>query len=458
MSDVRDILEIERAATPEVSKEAIFGIRKDVGSNKKKEKGHRRPEGMHRELYALLYSDTNRDNLPPLLPSDSGQGYKSQKAKFGVKRVRPWKWTPFLNPARNDDCKLYHWRRVCDERPYAFSKFNKESDVMKYSDSEYSEHLVAESWTREETDALFDMCKRFDLRWPVIHDRWPSHVTTRPLEDLKERYYNVTNLLKKCRNLSGPEGKIVHYDADHERRRKQQLTKLWERTPKQVEEEQQLLAELRKIEARKKEREKKTQDLQKLIQAADGPTNDLAQLRKVKHNKKKLQHHKVTKTDQPPPTLESCTGIKFPDVKASGVSLRSSRMKLPASVGQKKVKAIEQLLQELGLENNPMAVEEVCGHFNDLRSDLVLMYDLRTILLNYVFELQTLKHQYENLTPGKTLDIPESLIINTGEESPSRPRAISEMIDSVATPSTPNRKRKAALEQSNVLKKMKSRN
>lgn len=29
-------------------------------------------------------------------------------------------------------------------------------------------------------------------------------------------------------------------------------------------------------------------------------------------------------------------------------------------------------------------------------------------------------------------------MINTGEESPSRPRAISEMIDAVATPTTPN--------------------
>lgn len=48
-----------------------------------------------------------------------------------------------------------------------------------------------------------------------------------------------------------------------------------------------------------------------------------------------------------------------------------------------------------------MAVEEVCQLFNDLRSDLVLMYGLRTILLNYVFELQTLKHQCESVMPDK---------------------------------------------------------
>ena len=47
-----------------------------------------------------------------------------------------------------------------------------------------------------------------------------------------------------------------------------------------------------------------------------------------------------------------------------------------------------------------MAVEEICQHFNDLRSDLVLMYDLRTVLLNYVFEIQTLKHQFKSILPG----------------------------------------------------------
>ena len=43
------------------------------------------------------------------------------------------------------------------------------------------------------------------------------------------------------------------------------------------------------------------------------------------------------------------TAIKFPDFKASGVTLRSQRMKLPASVGQKRLKAIEQVLEELDL-------------------------------------------------------------------------------------------------------------
>lgn len=42
-------------------------------------------------------------------------------------------------------------------------------------------------------------------------------------------------------------------------------------------------------------------------------------------------------------------GIKFPDLKSSGVTVRSQRMKLPSSVGLKKIKNIEQSLQELNI-------------------------------------------------------------------------------------------------------------
>lgn len=73
MADIRDILEIERSATPEVTKVAILG---NVDKQKKKfmqstPKISKRPEGMHREVFALLYND-NKD-APPLLPTDTGK-------------------------------------------------------------------------------------------------------------------------------------------------------------------------------------------------------------------------------------------------------------------------------------------------------------------------------------------------------------------------------------------------
>lgn len=50
------------------------------------------------------------------------------KAKLGSKKVRPWKWMPFTNPARKDGAMFYHWRRVAEEgKDYPFARFNKVS-------------------------------------------------------------------------------------------------------------------------------------------------------------------------------------------------------------------------------------------------------------------------------------------------------------------------------------------
>ncbi|KAK6314445.1 hypothetical protein J4Q44_G00159040 [Coregonus suidteri] len=91
----------------------------------------------------------------------------------------------------------------------------------------------------------------------------------------------------KVRAATWTEPKIYIFDAGHERRRKEQLERPFNRTPDQVEEEEYLMQELRKIESRKKEREKKkVQDLQKLITATD--TNTEMTRVECKATKKKL--------------------------------------------------------------------------------------------------------------------------------------------------------------------------
>jgi DNA methyltransferase 1-associated protein 1 len=287
------------------------------------------------------------------------------------------------------------------------------------------------------------------------------------MECLKDRYYNVCNALAKARAPAGQEPKLKVFDAEHERKRKEQLIKLYDRTPEQVEEEQTLLNELRKIEMRKKEREKKTQDLQKLITAADNSAEARKAEQQVRTGnrpgRKKASHLQKTARDSigsvsSTPNIESA-GIKFPEVKSSGASLRSQRMKLPAAVGQKKTKAIEQLLNELNIDLHPMPTEEICQHFNELRSDMVLLYELKMALANCEYELQSLKHQFEAEQPGKTLDIPTNLLPSTTNDNKSSDgsptKKISEVIDLGSGPGTPNRKRRAAIEQVNLMKKLK---
>ncbi|XP_046361591.1 DNA methyltransferase 1-associated protein 1-like isoform X2 [Haliotis rufescens] len=495
-SDVRDILELEQAPEKEmVTKESLMydGKKKKA---KKSELTFKRPEGMHRELWGLLWTDNKYRDAPPIIPSDTNQGYKQMKAKIGSSRVRPWKWMPFTNPARKDGAIFYHYRRVADEgRDYPFARFNKSVDVPTYSDLEYQQHLHDDNWPRQETDHLFDLCKRFDLRFIIIHDRWDREkYRDRSVEDLKERYYNVCNTLSKVRAPQGSEPKVKAFDAEHERKRKQQLIKLFDRTPEQVEEEDYLIAELKKIELRKKEREKKTQDLQKLITAADSSIDSRRTERKT--TKKKVNPQQKIKEMG---TTPDSGGIKFADFKQSGVSLRSQRMKLPASIGQKKLKAIEQVLEELGIEYNPMPTEEIVHHFNELRQDIVLLYELKLALANCEYELQTLRHRMEPDGSAQPLEIDPlgtsigGMVIKTeppslppsapstpapdpgsastsvtppsgpifdpqSAESPNKQKKVLETIDVVGgAPGTPNRKRKAALEQSNILKKIKQK-
>lgn len=466
-ADVRDIMGMAPTDNT-ITKEQILGTDKKKA---KKVAGHTftRPEGMHRELYNLLYSE-NKELPCPLMPTDTSkdQGYKQMRAKLGMRRVRPWKWMPFSNPARKDGLVLHHWRRVADEgKDYPFARFNKCVEVPTYTELEYQHHLATPGWTRQETDHLMDLAQRFDTRFIVMHDRWDrNNYCDRSVEDLKERYYNIVEKLERVHggstgSAAEKEKKQFLFDADHERRRKEQLRRLYSRTPEQVEEEEMLKAELRKIEARKKERDKKTADLQKLIAQADGNTvnND-----GKKMSKKKLLANRARQEH----ALIEQAGIKFPDMKSSGVSLRSQRMKLPVSVGLKKSKAIETMVAELGLETQPIPTDDVCTEFNELRSEMVLLYELKNALATCEYDLTTLKHQYESLRPGNTLEIPEKIRVSTSSiadnalaaaNATDRKKSLADVIDVVGTSREPptNRKRKAALEQSNILKKIKKR-
>lgn len=503
-SDVRDILELDIKPDHEfVTKESLMNDSKKKKVRKPDHGTFKRPEGMARELWGLLWTDNTRDP-PPIFPTDSNQGYKQMKAKIGSSKVRPWKWMPFTNPARKDGAVFHHWRKVADEgKDYPFARFNKIVDIPVYSDLEYQQHLHDDNWTRQETDHLFDLCKRFDVRFVVIHDRWDrQRYKQRSLEDLKERYYSVCNTLTKVRAPQGAEPKIKAFDAEHERRRKTQLIKLFNRTHEQCEEEEYLLNELKKIDLRKKEREKKAQDLQKLITAADSSADTRKTERKA--TKKKLAPS-LMKFKEGGATPEP-GGIKFPDFRQSGVTLRSQRMKLPASIGQKKMKAIEQVLEELGIEFNPMPTEEIVQHFNELRQDIVLLYELKLALASCDYDQQMLRHSFDTLSPqGKgsfTLALPSPLPHQstggtttahsacTNLQPPATPVSIAEdesLISSGSPPITPNlgtigddviedlglckkksaaeidvvgtpqRKRKAAIEQVNLLKKMKQK-
>ena len=496
MSDVLDILELNRES----------GEKKIMKKKRLPEQSAKKSniKGMNREVYALLCSE-NKDSAS-LIPSDFAIGskfgfppfgYKKVKANLSLRKVIKWNWVPFTNPARKDGFQLYHWRREADKnKEYPFAKMNVVINIPSYTDQEYQELLQSNEWSKSETDHLFGLCRKYDLRFIVIQDRWDTSLyKDRTVENIKDRYYSVCDILAKHRNESTggniltmkPQGYV--FDAEHERKRKEQLKKLYNRTSEEYEEEQQLIAELRKIEQRKKEREKITQEIQKLIS-----TDSTSELRRQEQQNQTRQSNMLSRSSRKKANsqlkgsrisdvgsnsfstvnIESAS-IKFPEPKTC-VWLRSSRIKLPSSVGTKRMKAIQQLMKELKIDPHPIPTEEICRHFNDLRSDMVLLYELKLALTSLDFELQSLKHQYESnsvqasnekiepvpLTPLSAASLPDNLTATFGSttshqtnQTPTKTDDISKKISEVidVTNSTP-RKRKAAMEQVNLMRKL----
>ena len=205
-----------------------------------------------------------------MIASEEPIFYKHKKVNL-KSNVRKWNWTSFKNPARTDSAELSHWQ-CANEDPnklYPFAKFNRKINLIKYSEDEYNKYLLDNSWSKAETDHLIDLCDRYDLRFYIINDRWDSneypHLKPRSIDELKDRYYKVNGIMQRIKQ--GDDAKVFVFDLEHEQKRREQLEKLFNRTKDQVDEENYLLDELKKIEIRKKERERKQMDVNKLLTA-----------------------------------------------------------------------------------------------------------------------------------------------------------------------------------------------
>ncbi|PYI06617.1 hypothetical protein BO78DRAFT_343181 [Aspergillus sclerotiicarbonarius CBS 121057] len=281
-ADVRDMLDLPAEGQPR--------------PHKKQKVVEKRPEGITRELFALL-----GERAPPIAINENR--YKGRPKWMSKLRVRPWRMTPFVNGARPDGLVLRHWQRqhepakvpalegseVEDEKKdettdtssaetpqkdSMFSKYNVKARVPnRYTDEEYNRHLKSDDWTRQETDYLMDLVEEYDLRWVVIADRYdyqPHPVDSetnanalvpakryRTMEQMKARYYFIAASMLALEHppseMSEAEfelhEKMLKFDADRERSRKELAALQLNRTADDVREESILLEELKRITA-----------------------------------------------------------------------------------------------------------------------------------------------------------------------------------------------------------------
>uniref|UniRef100_K3Z6B1 Myb-like domain-containing protein n=1 Tax=Setaria italica TaxID=4555 RepID=K3Z6B1_SETIT len=408
----------------------------------------RKPDGVSREVYAL----TGGVGMAPLMPTIEASHLKRRPAAEKEKlnflmciasneyylRVRKrestvchvvlccelnilahvaWQWLPFTSSARSDNLQLYHWVRVVNGVPptgdYQFAKYNKKVDVLKYTDEEYEKYLIDPAWSREETDQLFELCERFDLRFIVIADRFP---TTRSVEDLKSRYYSVSRslLIHRSRSFDDVSGNPLvkdSYDAAHETERKRALSALLSQTKQQERKDAETLAEAKRI--------MESRAASKNVDEAGMPSSS---------------DNAMVPVDGVSPLSSTHPPLTHPNTAANSSipnSLRTLRVYLrthaldqmvqaaSASAGLRVIKRVDQTLQDLGVNLKPkVPTKAVCVEHLELRNEILTLLNLQKQLQNKEAEVSAnressfteapstpkVKEQANGITSGRPLE------------------------------------------------------
>ncbi|KAI0134283.1 SWR1-complex protein 4 [Xylariales sp. AK1849] len=284
-------------------------------------------KGLAREVQNL-----GGDNPIAIVPAISS----FKKRRFGSRKpVAKWEMRPFRNSARGDgSLTLAHWRRKEDGKPVhqtehqdgqptedqmetdqrpkdvedsSFAKFNVKVHVPQYSEDQYNSTLTSNDWTKDETDYLMETVRDFELRWPLIWDRYdyqPKPLETaeggggtdgtnpgtavvpvhkaRSVEDLKARYYDVAAKMmavqKPVQYMNATEFSLHQTMSDFnpvdEARRKKFAESMMSRSKEEAREEESLLIEVRRIWART---EKFNQERRELYNRLDYPHTETTQ-------------------------------------------------------------------------------------------------------------------------------------------------------------------------------------
>lgn len=299
---------------------------------------------------------------------------------------------------------------------FGTARFDIHLDPVVYNDdTEYHEYLHDPDWTKGETDQLLTMAKTYELRWPVIYDRWCTHFDykiipkNRNIEDLQARYYTVAAILMqqrvvkeasqeaqnrqnqtnealeqhsgerasadalliesaaaKAMGLSDPKhqpfmkqlgtgstNKPV-FDLNYERARRAHLELLWRRTKEQDDEEDRLRKELKEVET---------------------------QLRKLKKSgihvaAAKRQRSATVSTE----TIKSA--FSSPTPMPGTPYLQSARMAPPGTtVNKNLLLQMKEILQEMRIPESPIPSKRVCDLYDSVRRDILSLLVLQKNLL-----------------------------------------------------------------------------
>lgn len=353
----------------------------------KRTKKRKRPDGMSNEVFGLLNFSEN--DPVTLVPTHAANGGYKERPKLWRKQCREWELKECPVPGRKDSFKIKTW-------------VPKNSDDSKLPDFNLNKITIPRNnkiaqcdgtWTKDETEYMLDLCEMFDCRFIIVADRYEWKIdgnrVERSVEDIKERYYKVTD---HTITLGDDIKRTYVYDADHERRRKEQLSLFYRRCRKDADDQDRLVEERKRIEQKRKLKEKKEADKKAK------KTQAIAKIPKSSSGRASPQVFDEDEIGLKAPDF----GIKFPELKP-GVSLRSKIMILPASGRKRRTEIIETAIKEFGISTHPIPTEEVTTRFNKLRSDILKLHDVRQAFQHTECELVALIKKFNETCPGSSL-------------------------------------------------------
>ena len=389
MADIKDIM-------------GIKGSAKAPAAKKTKGPAEKKPEGISREAWQIM-RDNQPDALASVVPTHAGL---KDKRKVSARKVA-WSWQPFKNSARTDNLTLKHWVKTGTGGTllpgsnggdvggdYAFSKYNKKVDMVMYNDEEYENLLqFDQDWSREETDYLFDLLARFDLRFLVVHDRWDRE-KERTVEEMKDRYYAIARKLLEAR-ADNPEEAAAHpiikdpFNSRHEIDRKLALGDQMERTNALEREERAILDEVKAIEER---RRLEARALSNRAAAAFNPyrvdqtrasidVDEMREEAEAEHEEGRPSLPTAEGADERPPA-----GVYARGVHVVAVAGEMATAAVGAG-GARGVRRIETAVEELGVKPPVVSTRAVCTAWLKLREEVTEMLELRKALAKRQEEL-----------------------------------------------------------------------
>jgi DNA methyltransferase 1-associated protein 1 len=147
-----------------------------------------------------------RSNLittpPPQATSAKKKQVEPKPKELVNKPIQKWEWKKIKSSTFPKNLQISHWEKVkpIPDKDYPFATLNIIPIVLQPTIQEYQiiSSVDNKNWTMEETRELFDLCRRFDLRFTVIHDRFSSN-HKKSIEELKRHYYTITRILQELR-------------------------------------------------------------------------------------------------------------------------------------------------------------------------------------------------------------------------------------------------------------------